>query len=413
MIRAFVDHEHHELAGGIDRIHDVACELPALSTPAMSTRIDRVLRWVDETLQPHMAWEESSLYSTIDDRAQTRWATRLVRFDHRQIRQQADRLRAHRPGSSTVRPADTIVDVRCDLFATGGAPARQPRARGDLPPAPAGAGGRGMDVRMAGLMGATADPGQPGADGWREPRRRIGASSPTRICRTVRDLPSCWSRCGRPRRLQHFDPEAVDYWVTERGRGERRTLTHATPMPRSEDFAWGLIRLVDRLGISNEYLTFGGHLDAASVDDVVVAAFTSPAPLLRRGGHSQGGRPRGRRGRRVLRPAHGRRRLQAGLRGRHRRGRSTGPLRRVHPRRPGTSPKRRGGGSRWTTSSVECFGRTGCGCGLPTRSPGLRRAISSRRQAPSDLVPKQRVGPDGPRDRDVVPFRRSVPAIDP
>jgi len=59
-------------------------------------------------------------------------------------------------------------------------------------------------------------------------------------------------------------------------------------MPRSEEFAWGLIRLVDRLGVSNEYLTFGGHLDAASVDDVIVAAFTSSAPLLRRGGHSQG-----------------------------------------------------------------------------------------------------------------------------
>ena len=59
-------------------------------------------------------------------------------------------------------------------------------------------------------------------------------------------------------------------------------------MPQSEDFSWGLIRLVDRLGVSNEYLTFGGHLDAALVDDVVVAAFASPAPLLRRGGHSQG-----------------------------------------------------------------------------------------------------------------------------
>jgi hypothetical protein len=88
--------------------------------------------------------------------------------------------------------------------------------------------------------------------------------------------------------LQHYDPEAVDYWVTEGARGQRRTLTHDAPMPRSEDFAWGLIRLVDRLGVSNEYLTFGGHLDAALVDDVVVAAFASPAPLLRRGGHSQG-----------------------------------------------------------------------------------------------------------------------------
>jgi hypothetical protein len=88
--------------------------------------------------------------------------------------------------------------------------------------------------------------------------------------------------------LVHYDPEAVDYWATAEGRGERRTITHATPMPRSESFSWGLIRLVDRLGVSNEYLTFGGRLDAAAIDDVVVAAFVSPAPLLARGGHSQG-----------------------------------------------------------------------------------------------------------------------------
>lgn len=88
--------------------------------------------------------------------------------------------------------------------------------------------------------------------------------------------------------LQHFDPEAVDYWVTVHGRGQRRTLTHDARMPRSEEFSWGLIRLVDRLDVSNEYLTFGGHLDAARIEDDVVAAFSSPAPLLRRGGHSQG-----------------------------------------------------------------------------------------------------------------------------
>lgn len=88
--------------------------------------------------------------------------------------------------------------------------------------------------------------------------------------------------------LRHFDPEAVDYWVTVNGRGQRQTLTHDTRMPRSEAFSWGLIRLVDRLEISNEYLTFGGHLDAARIDDDVVVAFSSPAPLLRRGGHSQG-----------------------------------------------------------------------------------------------------------------------------
>lgn len=116
MLRSFVDHEHEELVDGIDRIHEVACELPTLSAPLKSVRIERVLRWVDETLQPHMAWEETWLFPTIDDRAQTRWATRLVRFDHRQIAQQAERLRTHRAQLEHGSPSGAISDVRCDLF---------------------------------------------------------------------------------------------------------------------------------------------------------------------------------------------------------------------------------------------------------------------------------------------------------
>lgn len=85
----------------------------------------------------------------------------------------------------------------------------------------------------------------------------------------------------------HFDPEVVRYWVTEDGHGRHRSLAHGSPMPRSEVVSWGSIRIVDRFGVMNEALTFGGRLDAAAIDGVVVAAFTSPAPLLRRGGHSQ------------------------------------------------------------------------------------------------------------------------------
>jgi hypothetical protein len=88
--------------------------------------------------------------------------------------------------------------------------------------------------------------------------------------------------------LRHYDPELVEYWVAEHGRGTRRILTRGTPMPLEADFSWGLIRVSDRLQVSNEYVTFGGHLSAADVDDMTVAVFTSSAPLLRRGGHSQG-----------------------------------------------------------------------------------------------------------------------------
>jgi hypothetical protein len=88
--------------------------------------------------------------------------------------------------------------------------------------------------------------------------------------------------------LRHYDPESVTFWVNEAGRGVPRTMTRATPLPIDTEFSWGLVRIVDRLHITNEYLTFGGRLSAANVDGVVVAVFSSPAPLLRRGGHSQG-----------------------------------------------------------------------------------------------------------------------------
>jgi hypothetical protein len=52
--------------------------------------------------------------------------------------------------------------------------------------------------------------------------------------------------------------------------------------------SWGLVRIVDRLRVSNEYLTFGGQLRAEDVDDMRVVVLSSPAPILRRGGHSQG-----------------------------------------------------------------------------------------------------------------------------
>lgn len=89
--------------------------------------------------------------------------------------------------------------------------------------------------------------------------------------------------------FQHYDPELVEYWVTdEHGRGVRETISYASRMPREVEFSWGRISILDRHGISNRYLTFGGTLRAERIDGEVICVFRSPAPLLRRGGHSQG-----------------------------------------------------------------------------------------------------------------------------
>jgi hypothetical protein len=87
--------------------------------------------------------------------------------------------------------------------------------------------------------------------------------------------------------FRHFDPERVELWVTRGGRGVPLEITRSTP-DLNLAFSWGTVRIVDRLGVSNEYVVFGGRLTTAHVAGMVVVSLVSPVPILRRGGHSQG-----------------------------------------------------------------------------------------------------------------------------
>jgi hypothetical protein len=87
--------------------------------------------------------------------------------------------------------------------------------------------------------------------------------------------------------LRHFDPERVDLWVSRGSRGTRIEITRGT-RDLDTEFSWGTISVVDRFGISNDYVTFGGRLTVTEVGDATVVVFVSSAPILRRGGHSQG-----------------------------------------------------------------------------------------------------------------------------
>jgi hypothetical protein len=88
--------------------------------------------------------------------------------------------------------------------------------------------------------------------------------------------------------LRHYDPEVIEFWSTEDGRGAHETITRHTKAPLTTGVSWGEIRILDRLGESNGYFAFGGRCDAELVDGALMVAFTSTAPILRRGGHSQG-----------------------------------------------------------------------------------------------------------------------------
>lgn len=115
-IWAFTEHEHRELARGINRIHDAACAIGRRPTHELSADMLHVLEWLDGTLAPHMAWEEGWLYPQIDVRLGTPWATRAARFDHRQIRDMAERLRVDQHLLRSRDADEQQAETRCHMF---------------------------------------------------------------------------------------------------------------------------------------------------------------------------------------------------------------------------------------------------------------------------------------------------------
>lgn len=87
--------------------------------------------------------------------------------------------------------------------------------------------------------------------------------------------------------LRHYDPESIRYWTSVDDRGVLRIVDRHVRLPVEEAFSWGRITIVDRLGVTNEYVGFGGRVLAEEVDGDAIVVFESPAPILRRGGHSQ------------------------------------------------------------------------------------------------------------------------------
>ncbi len=91
--------------------------------------------------------------------------------------------------------------------------------------------------------------------------------------------------------LAHYDPESVLYWTHQGVHDGPVAFDKSVLLPLDTTFSWGTIRVADRLGVANEFLTFGGHLTAGRVDGARIAVLATPGPMVRRGGHSQGWDP--------------------------------------------------------------------------------------------------------------------------
>jgi hemerythrin-like domain-containing protein len=111
----FAAHEHRELAHGVDRMHEVGGLLG--TNDDLAAAVLEIIHWVDAVLEPHARWEDSWLYPEIDRHAGTPWATKLMSFEHQQIRDAAHDLARARTALRQSRGPAAVVEVRGRLFA--------------------------------------------------------------------------------------------------------------------------------------------------------------------------------------------------------------------------------------------------------------------------------------------------------
>lgn len=115
-VRAFAEHEHQDLARGIDLVHDTACAVGDVPSVATALAIRDVVAWFDFQLRPHLAWEERWLYPRIERITGTPWSTRASRYNHAQLIAALERLQGEELEALHGMSRDLQRSIRCSLF---------------------------------------------------------------------------------------------------------------------------------------------------------------------------------------------------------------------------------------------------------------------------------------------------------
>lgn len=114
--RRFDEQEHRDLAAGLACLADTAAVADSLSDAGLADALRGVVGWLEGSLEPHAAWEDAVLYPEIDRLAGTPWATRLMRFEHVQIRRGVERVGRLRQALATAAGRGQVDELRAALW---------------------------------------------------------------------------------------------------------------------------------------------------------------------------------------------------------------------------------------------------------------------------------------------------------
>jgi hemerythrin-like domain-containing protein len=115
--RRFVEQEHREIERGIGRIQEVAELAGSLAARDLASSLRNLVRWLETSLAPHVAWEDQWLYPRLAERVGSDWPARLMRFEHAQIRRAICAVEIDLDGLRHEPQHGQLVQLRADLYA--------------------------------------------------------------------------------------------------------------------------------------------------------------------------------------------------------------------------------------------------------------------------------------------------------
>jgi iron-sulfur cluster repair protein YtfE (RIC family) len=114
--RRIISHEHRDLEHVVSRIEATAELAGNLAARDLAGALRSLLDSIQKTLLPHADWEDTWYYPQVDRLAGTPWATKLLRYEHQQIRATVERLEADWLALRREPTHRQLVDLRARLY---------------------------------------------------------------------------------------------------------------------------------------------------------------------------------------------------------------------------------------------------------------------------------------------------------
>ncbi len=114
--RRMLIHEHRGIEHLVERLEGTAEMSGNMAAGDLVAALRGLLDAVRRTLRPHLEWEDDVCFAEVDRLTGTPWSTRILRFQHEQLRQAVERLEADWQALQEHPSRHEMVEVRAHLY---------------------------------------------------------------------------------------------------------------------------------------------------------------------------------------------------------------------------------------------------------------------------------------------------------